>query len=278
MRNTKYPLLLGIGSLLVLLVVAVGSAQNTAVVSDEKQSKAEKAAVTDSSQASERMVSRIGVFPPGFDEQARAMFQEYEKEYGEGNVQTINHQGYLLIVPPTKAHLLYEVQQDVDRQIVSQKEHTPAVAQQKKEKAAIRRLFGAQGPLSFNPTMGVYADERGYQYVLHDGVIVSKSIGVTDSLRRRWEETHPVLKTPVPATAGASLLTEEQAGRLADSIVENVRTTDPDSALRVRERKAHRLGTTTGFDYGEVKILVDRKSGEVIHFSRDSREAGGLRK
>lgn len=271
MRNIRYPVLFSIGSSLVLLAVVVGAAQNTSVFSDEKQSKVEKAAIADLSQTDERMVSRIGVFPPGFDEQAQAMIQEYEKEYGEGNVQTINYQGYLLIVPPTKAHLLYEVQQDIDRQIVSQKEHTPSGAQQKKDKSAIRRFFGTQGSLIFNPTMGVYADEQGYQYVLHDGVIVSKSIGVTDSLRRKWEETHPLLKTPVPATVGTSLLTEEQASRLADSIIEKVRSTDLDSAPREREKNVSRLGTTMGFDYGKVKILIDRNSGEVIHFSRDSR-------
>lgn len=271
MRKTRYPALFSIGSLLVFLVVVVGAAQNTSVFSDEKQSKVEKAAIIDLSQADERMVSRIGVFPPGFNEQTQLMLQEYEKEYGAGNVQTIDYQGYTLIVPPTKAHLLYEVQQDIDRQIASQKEHIPSGAQQKKDKAAIRRLFGTQGSLIFNPTMGVYADEQGYQYVLHDGIIVSKSVGVTDSLRRKWEAAHPLLKTPAPATASSSLLTEEQAGRLADSIIENVRSTDPDSAPREREKNVYRLGTTIGFDYGKVKILIDRNSGEAIHFSRDSR-------
>ena len=216
----------------------------------------------------ERTVDLIGIFPPGFDTEVSSAKADYEKEYGTGNFQVVNYKGYTIIVPPAKSGELAKSEQDVDTQIASAQNDTPSTSLQASQIAEIRNVFGTAGEVAYNPLMGAYTDEKGFQYNFYKGELMGKQVGVTSSLAAKFDSAYPYFNEgAVPA--GAAPPTEAQAKTQADKVVAKALGSNAGTVMA----KAGFLplsGPRLGITYGdnEVQVLVDTVSGDVIHFSR----------
>lgn len=271
MRKNRLPVIAAL--LLAAVVMAVGAAlaQSDAAADRDKIERAEKSAAARSA-PDQKLTSRIGIFPPGFGEQAEQAKADYELEYGLGGAETVEYRGYTIIVPPAMTQSLDEAKAEVDEQLASQSRATPTQARQRKDRAEIRRLFGTDGEISYDPPAGAYADGRGYQYKVVNGVVVAKQIGVSDEIRGRWLETHPgASEGESTAEQAATLLTDEEVRGLADALAVRALPAGGASEARARSVGLAKGRLRAAFDYGEVKILVDRVSGEIVHYSRESR-------
>jgi hypothetical protein len=216
----------------------------------------------------DRTVDLIGIFPPGFDTEVASAKADYEKEYGAGNFQVVSYKGYTIIVPPAKNGELAKSERDVDTQIASAQSDAPSASLQASQIAQIRNVFGTAGDIAYNPFMGAYTDEKGFQYNFYQGELVGKQVGVTSSLAAKFDSAYPHFKEgAVPA--GAATLTEAQAKAGADKVVSKALGAKAASVMA----KAGFLplsGPRLGITYGdnEVEVLVDTVSGDIIHYSR----------
>jgi hypothetical protein len=263
MQRTTKTIFVAFGLLLLLSTIVAVLAQ----IRPPNQidiSQTEKAAA--SIQASDRLVDQIGIFPPGYEEQSSLMVQEYEKVYGSTNTKVIEYQGYVLIVPPSKESFILDAQHTVDAQIAEQKAHTPSNSQQKKDRAVIRKTLGTEG-ITYDSLIGAYVDGDGYQYVLSNGILVNKSVGVTDSLRNEWERRH-VLSSAIEMNS--QLLTDEQTKSIAEEVVRRSYSDAREPSLQ-KQLPTQTKDRRMALDYGDVRVLIDRATGEIIHFSRDIR-------
>lgn len=216
----------------------------------------------------EREVDLIGIFPPGFDTEAAAAKADYEKEYGAGNFQAVSYKGYTILVPPAKSGELAKSEQDVDTQIASAQNDAPSASLQASQIAEIRSVFGTAGDVVYNPLMGAYTDEKGFQYNFYKGELMGKQVGVTSSLAEKFDSAYPYFKEGA-MPAGVTALTEAQAKTRADKVVTKALGSNA-AAVMAKAGFLPLSGPRLGITYGdnEVQVLVDTVSGDVIHYSR----------
>jgi hypothetical protein len=264
MKIFRRTALAAVGLLTLLSTMAVAIIQIDAR-NQTDESQREKA-VASLISPNQRLVDQIGIFPPGYEEQFLLMLEEYGQAHGSGNTRVVEYQGYRLIVPSSKESLIADAQRNIDEQLAAQKAHTPSDLQQKKDKAVIRRAWGT-AEVKYDPLIGAYIDDDGYQYVFSDGTLVSKSVGVTDALRKRWEERH-LLSNAVDMNS--PLLSEAKVRGIADSAFKRTYPDWQEDDV-TRPVRAKNWDRRMALDYGDVKILIDRSNGEIVHFSKIAR-------
>ncbi|HEX8399680.1 MAG TPA: hypothetical protein VF644_19765 [Pyrinomonadaceae bacterium] len=253
----------GYGLLILILgvfaVVAINrvTAQRNQV--NEVQNTVESAKADKEKSDENEIVQRIGIFPPGFEAEIPQVLATYENYWGVGRTETRNYKGYSLIVPPSGETLLVAAEREVDSIIDSQKYHIPSLKQQRADRNAISTLFGTDDQIKYNEFVGKYTDTNGYQYVVEDGIVISKSIGVTPDLQNKWLIRVAQLEKP------SGLLADTNIQNLADEIVHRVAS---------KGSKLHSVGKIVAstdqqiaLDYGNIQLLIDRSTGEIINFN-----------
>lgn len=253
---------------LAVALVGVGSVQAYGLLkSDEIRLKQE---MKPQVPAGERSVDLIGIYPPGFETDLASASAAYGKEYGAGNYQIVGYKGYTLVVPPSKSGKeLDEAKQDVDAQIASAQDNTPAASMQAGQIAKIREVFGTTGNIVYNTFMGAYTDEKGFQYNFYKGELMGKQVGVTNALAEKFNSAYPHFKEGA-APAGVTALSQVQARVKADAALEKAFGPERASSLQAKVEFLPLGGPRLGITYGdsEVQMLVDTVSGDIIHYSR----------
>lgn len=266
-RHNKIALLIGI-LVLPLLGASVIHATRLLTKDEEIQLKQQmKPAVP----VGERAVDLVGIFAPGFETELASAKTGYEKEYGAGNFQVIDYKGFTLLVPPTKTgDDIARAKQEVDTQIASQKNKTPSAGLQNSQIAKIREVFGTSGSIVYDSFLGAYTDEKGFQYNFENGELVNKQVGVTSSLAAKWAKAYPYLAGD--AQVPSSVLSEDQAKTGTDKVIEKAFDADQAKTLKQSVKFTAFDGVRLGIVYGgnyEVKMMVDRVTGDIIHYSKD---------
>jgi hypothetical protein len=215
----------------------------------------------------ERSIERIGIFAPGFELEREDAIVKYAKEYGDGNFQVINYKGYTLIVPPVKADKLDKIKEQIDAQVFAEERSTPTADIQTSQIAKIRDVFGATGSIEYNPAMGAYTDDQGFQYNFVDGKLVNKQVGANSVLHAKFEQAYPHFK---PDTVRTSKISNEEARTVTDQVVAKLfaseRADNLKSNVQFRDLGDARLGIVYGDK--EAQFLVDQVTGDVIHYSK----------
>lgn len=216
----------------------------------------------------ERMVDLIGIFPPQFESSVNLHLSTYEKEYGKENVQVLTYRGYTLIVPPTKTNEdLEEVKKEIDGSIESQQKAVPLSNTQEQNIEKIREVFGVQGKIAYDPTIGAYTDEKGYQYNFYKGELVNKQVGITPALQQQWANYYPYL---MGLSIEKPVITEDQAKEKANKVVEKLFSVEQSdkfkTSIQTVSADEYRLGIVYGDN--EVRVLVDKVRGDIIYYGK----------
>ncbi len=219
----------------------------------------------------ERTVDMIGIFPPQFEESANSYLVMYEKEYGRGVTQVVAYKGYTLLVPPNQKGEVEKVKADIDHNLESQQKATPSSDVQSQDIQKIRDVFGVKESISYDPVIGAYVDERGFQYNFYQNELVNKQEGITPVLRQKWEERYPYLATSETiAQTVSSVITESQAKAIAGEVVTRLfnasKASELKSHVEMNPIDDYRLLVVYGDN--EVNILLDKVSGDIIYYGK----------
>lgn len=274
MRTPHYLIFLGCGGATVLLAISVSIAQigQPRQLDVPKTPLAIPAVGTDAPDG--KLTDKVGIFPPGFSEQASLMLRQYEIDNGLGMVQMLTYRGYQIIVPASLTTNIETTKREIDGLIAAQADRVPSKQQQNADKSEIQRLFGVDVSATYNQSLGAYVDNRGYQYKLINGVVVSKSVGVTDELRRKWLESHPHFNDGNHSGAALETLPDSALKNRAEEILNKTSSPIESVIQRLQQADWPKGKLQTAFDFGSVKVLVDRTSGEIIAYSNAIRQEG----
>jgi|GEM_PF-3651526 hypothetical protein len=215
----------------------------------------------------ERSVDLIGVFAPGFVTELTDAKTEYTKEYGDGNFQILEYNGYTFLIPPGKLEKLADVKEKIDTLVADNNKKIPSDGTEAKQIAKIRQVFGTQGEIAYDITIGAYTDEKGFQYNFSDGELINKQVGINSSLQTKFEQAYPKLKQGV---VNARVITNEQAKSEADQIIDKVFTEDIADSLKKSANYVDLGNARVGIVYGnmEAQVLVDQATGDIINFNK----------
>ncbi|MEO5928081.1 MAG: hypothetical protein ABIO72_05155 [Patescibacteria group bacterium] len=264
--SSKYKKYIFPVGIMAALLIGVGTVQ--AVKLTKKEEIQLKQEMKQEIPVGERNIDLIGIFPPGFSKDVDTAFSDYEKEYGKDKTQKILYKNFTILVPPTKLNEIPATKVDIDLQVAAQAANVPSASVQDSQKKMIREAFGTTGEIVYNSLLAAYTDEDGFQYNFEKGELVNKQVGATNDLGEKFIAAYPYFKE------GASLptlrLTEEQAKVSANRVLEKVfskeKAVELEHAVDILSLGELRLGLTYGND--EVKILVDKVTGNIIHFSK----------
>lgn len=215
----------------------------------------------------ERFVERIGVFAPGFESESEDAIAQYTKEYGDGNFQVIHYKGYTLVVPPMKADKLDSIKEQVDAQVFAEERSTPTADVKISQIAKIRDVFGITVSIEYNPAMGAYTDDYGFQYNFVDEELVNKQVGANSVLHAKFEQAYPHFK---PDTVRTSKISNEEAKAVTDHVITKLFTSERTDNLKSNVQFKDLGDARLGIIYGdrEAQFLVDQVTGDVIHYSK----------
>ena len=259
----KYHLVMLLG-IVVVPLIGIGTvyAVSTLTKNDEIKLKQEM-----KSKDVERSVDLIGVFAPGFVTELTDAKTEYTKEYGDGNFQILEYNGYTFLIPPGKLEKLADVKEKIDTLVADNNKKIPSDGTEAKQIAKIRQVFGTQGEIAYDITIGAYTDEKGFQYNFSDGELINKQVGINSSLQTKFEQAYPKLKQGV---VNARVITNEQAKSEADQIIDKVFTEDIADSLKKSANYVDLGNARVGIVYGnmEAQVLVDQATGDIINFNK----------
>lgn len=210
----------------------------------------------------------VGIFAPGFEVELSEAMTQYAKEYGEGNFQTLEYNGYILLIPPlASTDGLADAKAQVDNAVLGQKSNMPDATARTLQIAKIREVFGVEGALLYDTVLGAYTDEKGFQYNFENGSLVSKQIGITSILNAKFEQAYPHFK---PSVVRVATISSEQAQLKADRVIGKLFASDRVDSLKANVRRIDFGDARVGLVYGskEIYILIDQVTGDVINFNK----------
>lgn len=213
-------------------------------------------------------INMIGIFGAGFENEAETAKKEYGKEYGAKGYQSIVYKGFTLVVPPGKTDSDIEsAKRAVDDQLIAQSNKTPSSEIQREQIAKIRNVFSIQGDIEFDPFIGAYTDDKGFQYNFKNGLLIGKQVGVSERLLNKFWNAFPHLKSE--SNSIEKMLTNEEIIANVSVIIEKLLGTEKlnnfkqNMELQVLEGGRVALAQKDG----SIRVMADQKTGEVIYFS-----------
>lgn len=217
----------------------------------------------------QRSVDAVGIFAPGFTNEAEMAAVNYQEVYGSGNVQLLDYKGFTLVIPPTKS--LADValaKSEVDMQITANENKIPSAETQEKQIEKIRSVFDVVGLISFDSFLGAYTDEYGFQYNFWEDELINKQIGATSTLASRFANKHPHL---IENRRVGALMSIQEIRRRADLVIRQLfpssKAVELSQKVAISQIDALRIGLTYGDN--EVQVLFDTFTGTIIHYSKN---------
>jgi hypothetical protein len=265
MKNIKKYIIFGAGIFAALTLITVGTVWAKGGM-DEKSQKANSQVEIP---VGERFVDRIGIVPPGFDDELQSELLQFQKNYENQTITTLDYMGYKLIIPPAKNNEaeIQIVKNKIDEDIKNQDANIPAKSQQDNEINKIRSVFNVEGSLVYNNVLGAYTDEKGFQYNFENGELVSKIVSVMPSVAKSFAVNYPYLKENGSAQVKFS---DDAAFQVSDPIIEKLYNSDKVQSLKETKKIIPMDQYRVGVVYGDndVNVLFDKVSGDIISYSK----------